>query len=57
MNQVTDKEFENKGKIVQWLISLNQMRASEKLDDEQARQFQFDMDQAYYGFKATLKKD
>ncbi|KAJ8114571.1 hypothetical protein OPT61_g3580 [Boeremia exigua] len=57
VNQVTDKEFENKGKIVQWLITLNQMRASEKLDDEQARQFQFDMEQAYYGFKATLKKD
>jgi len=57
VNQVTDKEFENKGKIVQWLITLNQMRASEKLDDEQARQFQFDMDQAYYGFKAILRKD
>ena len=57
VNQVTDKEFENKGKIVQWLITLNQMRASEKLDEEQARQFQFDMDQAYYGFKSTLKKD
>jgi ESCRT-I complex subunit VPS28 len=57
VNQVTDKEFESKGKIVQWLISLNQMRASEKLDDEQVREFQFDMEQAYYGFKATLKKD
>jgi ESCRT-I complex subunit VPS28 len=54
VNKVTDVEFENKGKIVQWLITLNQMRAAEKLSDEQAREFQFDMQQAYYGFKATL---
>ena len=56
VNKVTDVEFENKGKIVQWLITLNQMRAAEKLSDEQSREFQFDMDQAYYGFKTTLKK-
>ncbi|ORY15760.1 vacuolar protein sorting-associated protein 28 [Clohesyomyces aquaticus] len=57
VNKVTDKEFESKGKIVQWLITLNQMRAAEKLNDDQAREFQFDMEQAYYGFKATLKKE
>jgi ESCRT-I complex subunit VPS28 len=56
VNKVTDVDFESKGKIVQWLITLNQMRAAEKLSDEQAREFQFDMDQAYYGFKTTLKK-
>ena len=56
-NKVTEKEFENKGKIVQWLITLNRMRAAEKLDDEQAREFQFDIEQAYYGFKDILKKD
>lgn len=54
VNKVTDIEFESKGKIVQWLITLNQMRAAEKLSEEQAREFQFDMQQAYYGFKATL---
>ena len=27
VNKVTDRDFENKGKIVQWLITLNQMRA------------------------------
>lgn len=57
VNKVTDKDFDSKGKIVQWLISLNQMRAAEKLNDDQAREFQFDMEQAYYGFKATLKKE
>ena len=54
VNKVTDQEFENKGKIVQWLITLNQMKVAEKLTEDQAREFQFDMQQAYYGFKATL---
>ncbi|KAF2017785.1 vacuolar protein sorting-associated protein-like protein Vps28 [Aaosphaeria arxii CBS 175.79] len=57
VNKVTDKDFESKGKIVQWLITLNQMRAADKLNDDQAREFQFDMEQAYYGFKGTLKRD
>jgi ESCRT-I complex subunit VPS28 len=57
VNKVTDMDFESKGKIVQWLITLNQMRAAEKLDDDQSREFQFDMESAYHGFKATLKKD
>jgi len=57
VNKVTDIDFESKGKIVQWLITLNQMRAAEKLNDEQAREFEFDMQQAYHGFKSTLKRD
>jgi len=56
VNKVTDDEFENKAKIVQWLITLNQMRAADKLSEEQAREFQFDMNQAYTGFKATLSR-
>jgi ESCRT-I complex subunit VPS28 len=55
VNKVTDKEFDNKAKIVSWLITLNQMRASEELKEDQARDIQFDMEQAYYGFKATLE--
>jgi ESCRT-I complex subunit VPS28 len=53
-NKVTDQEFENKGKIVQWLIALNQMKAADKLTEEQTREFEFDMRLAYNGFKATL---
>lgn len=55
VNKVTDKEFENKGKIIQWLITLNQMKAADTLSEDQAREFNFDMDQAYYGFKDVLK--
>ncbi|GAM83130.1 hypothetical protein ANO11243_011160 [Dothideomycetidae sp. 11243] len=54
VNKVTDTDFDSKGKIVQWLITLNQMRAAEDLTPEQARELQFDMNQAYDGFKSTL---
>lgn len=55
VNKVTDRDFENKGKIVQWLITLNQMRAAEELTPEQARELQFDMNSAYDSFKAVLE--
>ncbi|CAK3766922.1 Vacuolar sorting-associated 28 [Lecanosticta acicola] len=55
VNKVTDRDFESKGKIVQWLITLNQMRAAEELSPEQARQMNFDLNEAYEGFKATLE--
>ena len=54
VNKATDQDFDNKGKIIQWLITLNQMRAAEELSPEQARELQFDMNQAYDGFKSTL---
>lgn len=54
VNKVTDKDFENKGKIIQWLITLNQMRAAEELSAEQARELQFDLNAAYDGFKGVL---
>src|SRR5215469_7497415 len=29
VNKVTDRDFDSRGKIIQWLITLNQMRATE----------------------------
>ena len=55
VNKVTDRDFENKGKIIQWLITLNQMRVAEELSPEQARELQFDMQLAYDGFKSVLQ--
>ncbi|KAJ5712032.1 hypothetical protein N7488_006188 [Penicillium malachiteum] len=54
VNKVTDGDFENRGKIIQWLIALNQMRATEELSEDQARELAFDIEQAYQGFKTTL---
>ncbi|KAI9744610.1 MAG: Vacuolar protein-sorting-associated protein 28 [Claussenomyces sp. TS43310] len=55
VNKVTDRDFEGRGKIVQWLITLNQMKATEELSEDQARELELDMNSAYQGFKATLK--
>ena len=55
VNKVNEKEFENREKIVHWLINLNQMRAAQELGQEQARELEFDMTRAYNGFKSTLE--
>lgn len=54
VNKVTDRDFENRGKIVQWLITLNQMKATDELSEDQAREIEMDIQQAYLGFKSTL---
>ncbi|KAJ9605954.1 Vacuolar protein-sorting-associated protein 28 [Cladophialophora chaetospira] len=54
VNKVTDQDFEHRGKIIQWLITLNQMKTSEELSEEQARDLAFDMEQAYNGFKGII---
>ena len=55
VNKVTGKEFQGKEKIVQWLITLNQMKAAQELDEEQMRELEFDMSSAYNAFKAILE--
>lgn len=54
VNKVTDRDFESRGKIVQWLITLNQMKATEELSEAQARELELDINSAYQGFKNTL---
>jgi ESCRT-I complex subunit VPS28 len=54
VNKVTNEDFANRGKIIQWLITLNQMRTTEELSPEQVRELTFDMDQAYNGFKTAI---
>jgi ESCRT-I complex subunit VPS28 len=54
-NKVTDQDFEGRSKIVQWLITLNQMKATEEVSEDQARELELDMNSAYQGFKATLQ--
>jgi len=55
VNQVTNIDFENRGKIISWLIRLNGMRATEELSEAEARELSFDIEGAYAGFKSTLK--
>lgn len=55
VNKVTDRDFDGRGKIVQWLITLNQMKATEEVSEDKARELELDMSMAYQGFKETLK--
>ena len=55
VNKVTDKEFQGKEKIVQWLITLNQLKPTEELGEEQMTELEFDMNRAYRAFKQTLE--
>lgn len=54
VNKVTDRDFEGRGKIVQWLITLNQMKATAEVSEDQVREMELDMNSAYQGFKSTL---
>jgi ESCRT-I complex subunit VPS28 len=46
--------YEGKGKIKEWLIRLNGMRAAEELEDGDSRQLLFDLESAHTEFHRTL---
>ncbi|KAI0792207.1 vacuolar protein sorting-associated protein 28 [Abortiporus biennis] len=48
------KEWEGRSKMVGWLITLNGMKASEEITDEQSRQLLFDIEHAYSEFFRSL---
>ncbi|KDR80946.1 hypothetical protein GALMADRAFT_222546 [Galerina marginata CBS 339.88] len=48
------KDWEGRSKMVSWLITLNGMKASEELTEEQSRQLIFDVEHAYAEFFRSL---
>ncbi|KAG9086460.1 Vacuolar protein-sorting-associated protein 28 [Ceratobasidium sp. 392] len=46
--------WEGRAKIVSWLITLNAMKASDEITEDQARQLLFDIDHAYHEFFSSL---
>lgn len=48
------KDWEGRSKLVAWLITLNGMKASEELTEEQIRQLSFDIEHAYSEFFRSL---
>ncbi|EDR14428.1 vacuolar protein sorting-associated protein 28 [Laccaria bicolor S238N-H82] len=48
------KDWEGRSKMVSWLITLNGMKASEEITEEQSRQLFFDVDHAYAEFFRSL---
>ncbi|KAG8862069.1 Vacuolar protein-sorting-associated protein 28 [Tulasnella sp. 330] len=47
-------EWQGRSKIVQWLIRLNSMNASDEITEDQSRQLLFDIDHAYHEFFSSL---
>ncbi|CDZ98020.1 Vacuolar sorting protein VPS28 [Phaffia rhodozyma] len=47
-------EWEGRGRILHWLITLNALSASDEITDEQSRQMLFDIEQAYNEFFRSL---
>jgi ESCRT-I complex subunit VPS28 len=47
-------DYEGKGKVREWLISLNQMKATDELNGDQVRQLLFDLESSYTGFHRCL---
>ena len=48
--------FPGLDKLQQWLAKLNDMRAAERLDDDEVRQLKFDLESLYKSFMDWLKK-
>ncbi|KAJ7176467.1 vacuolar protein sorting-associated [Mycena filopes] len=48
------KDWEGRSRMVGWLITLNAMKASEEISEEQSRQLLFDVDHAYAEFFRSL---
>ncbi|KZT64405.1 vacuolar protein sorting-associated protein 28 [Daedalea quercina L-15889] len=48
------KDWEGRSKMVSWLITLNGMKASEEISEEQSRQLLFDIEHAYAEFFRSL---
>ncbi|CAG8460979.1 2769_t:CDS:2 [Ambispora gerdemannii] len=47
-------DFEGKAKLRNWLITLNSMKASDELNDEQVRQLLFDLENSHNAFYRSL---
>ena len=50
-------DFEGRNKVRQWLITLNAMKASDEITEEQARQMLFEMEQSHTEFYRLLSGD
>ncbi|PWN93432.1 ESCRT-1 complex, Vps28 subunit [Acaromyces ingoldii] len=50
-----DAMGEGRAKVLHWLITLNQMKASDEVDDDQARQMLFDVEGAYSAWFRSLQ--
>lgn len=50
-----EAQGDKRGKLVGWLITLNQLKASDEIDQDQARQMLFDIEGAYQAWFRSLQ--
>lgn len=50
----SEVELEGRGKLVKWLIRINQMKVSEEIDEEEARELFFEVEGLYGEYLKTL---
>lgn len=55
-NDALPADFPGRTKVQHWLVTLNEMRASDEIDDDQARQLMFDLRSAYDSFHRFLSE-
>ena len=55
VNKVSSKDFESRGKLIEWLIKINKMNIYDELSQDDTRQLLFDLDNAYKGFYTMLE--
>lgn len=54
INRVTPQDFENRTKLVNWIVTINKMKVNDSLTEEQARELLFELDGAYKSFYLLL---
>lgn len=54
INRVTNHDFENRSKLVEWIVKINKMKVEETLDEHEVRELLFILNQAYKSFYSLL---
>lgn len=55
INRVTNQDFDNRSKLIEWIVKINKMKADEALDEHETRELLFELDQAYKSFYTLLE--
>ncbi|CAI4053393.1 hypothetical protein SKDZ_16G2060 [Saccharomyces kudriavzevii ZP591] len=54
INRVTRDDFENRSKLIDWIVRINKLSIGDALNETQIRELLFDLDLAYKSFYALL---
>ena len=55
INKVTKNDFENRKKLIDWIVKINKMQVEDVLTETEIRELLFDLDLAYKSFYSLLE--